>query len=702
MRYVVYRNVTLIHPDFYAKHKNMETFMSGDGNVKLVRSPWNDDSQKIGADYYEKKLKRTLEEWNHFINGETKIDISVIPGEILESWQRCQSLGVNPINPPKPPVLTEGEIKELLQKNKPLIDASEMFVNHLYHFVRSSRFTVSLYDKDGYVLNVLQDKKYEPLSASYHWMVGAKWTEDIAGNNAAGTTLFYKRPTRIFATQHYCRPYHNHTTSSAPIFSPDGELIGGIVVIGFIYGAHPHTLGMVVAAAHAVENELKIQRALAQADKTNKDQKTVISSIHEAIITVDADGYVSFMNENAKKMLHITAPRIEGELLSNILGATNFRLLEIIRQPETVVDREVRIHTKSGVSDYTLTTNSIVSQDGTESGKILFINEIKRAKTLVTKMIGAKAKFHFEDIYGQNPGFLKTIAQARMIAQSNSNVLLLGKSGTGKDIFAQAIHNAGERRDGPYVAINCAAIPRDLIASELFGYMEGAFTGSRKGGNQGKFELADGGTIFLDEIAETPLELQSALLRVIEEKSVMRVGDTRMRPVNVRIIAATNRNLRDEIAKGAFREDLYYRLNVFSIALMPLSERQDDIPLLVREFVKKYEATLCKQIDRISNEVFEAFIHYPWPGNVRELQNIVERMMNMAPGRELTLDLVPREILDCQKESMPATAMRNPIESERDVIAAMLKSRMQKKDIAEKLGMSRMTLYRKMEKYGLH
>ena len=675
--------------------------MLNEGNVKLVRSPWNDESQKIGADYYEKKFNRTLEEWNHFVHGETKIDISVIPSEILESWQRCEAMGLDPINPSKPPIIKGRELELVLEKNKTLIEASEMFVNHLYHFVRSSRFTVSLYDKDGYVLNVLQDKKYEALSASYNWVVGAKWTEDIAGNNAAGSTLYYKRPTRIFATQHYCRPYHNHTTSSAPIFSPDGELLGGIVVIGFLYGAHPHTLGMVVAETLAVENELKIKRALAKADKTDKDQKTVISSMPEAIITMDSGGYVSFMNDNAKKMLHINTPRIEGELLSNILGSTNFRLLEIIRQSETVVDREVRIFTKSGVSDYILTANSILSQDGTATGKILFINEIKRAKTLVTKMIGAKAKFHFEDIYGQNPGFLKTIGQARMIAQSNSNVLLLGKSGTGKDIFAQAIHNAGDRREGPYVAINCAAIPRDLIASELFGYMEGAFTGSRKGGNQGKFELADGGTIFLDEIAETPLELQSALLRVIEEKSVMRVGDTRMRPVNVRIISATNRNLREEIAKGAFREDLYYRLNVFSIQLMPLSERQDDIPLLVRQFVKKYESTLRKQIFRIHDDVFATFIQYSWPGNIRELQNIIERMMNMAPGNELTIDLIPREIMETKKDPLPPVISQSQEDHERDMIAALLRSRLQKKEIAEKLNMSRMTLYRKMEKYGL-
>ena len=183
-----------------------------------------------------------------------------------------------------------------------------------------------------------------------------------------------------------------------------------------------------------------------------------------------------------------------------------------------------------------------------------------------------------------------------MVAQSSSNVLLLGKSGTGKDVFAQAIHNASSRRKGPYVAINCGAIPRDLIASELFGHEEGAFTGSRRGGNQGKFELADGGTLFLDEIAETPLELQTALLRVIEDKSVLRIGGTRVRPVDVRIIAATNKDLRQEVRRGNFREDLYYRANVFAIEMIELKERIDDIPILTDYFIKRYASAMKKRI----------------------------------------------------------------------------------------------------------
>jgi transcriptional regulator with PAS, ATPase and Fis domain len=494
--------------------------------------------------------------------------------------------------------------------------------------------------------------------------------------------------------------FHKRSVSSAPIFNPEGELIGGIMMLGIYYGAHPYTLGMVVAAAQAIENELRTQKKLSAVNKTSNDQKTVISSIPDAIITIDNQGYISFMNDHAKEMLH-TAHRAEGKRFKDILGDLNHRFFEIIENNETVTDREVRIFYRNASGDYTLTTNLIISQDGGITGKILFLNEIKRAKSLVATMIGAKAKFHFEDIYGQHPEFLKTIEQARMISQSSSNVLLLGKSGTGKDIFAQAIHNAGDHRDGPYVAINCAAIPRDLISSELFGYSEGAFTGSRKGGNQGKFELADGGTIFLDEIAEIPLELQTVLLRVIEEKTVTRIGGTSVRPINVRIIAATNKDLKEEIKKGAFREDLYYRLNVFSIHLMPLSDRLDDILLLVNHFVRKHEKTMRKRIDRIDNDVISIFMNYSWPGNVRELQNIIERMMSMANGNELTVDLIPQEINDFKNYTKTIESIESPEEKERKMIETMIKMKFQKKAIAKKLNISRMTLYRKIEKYSL-
>ena len=673
--------------------------MQTKNNIKRVKPRWYDETQQIGAYYYEKKFEKTLEEWNHSINGETKTDISFIPNEILESWLRCQSIGVDPLATPQHYILSEQDLLARLKKNKDLIEASQLFMNHLYHFVKSSRFNVSLFDKDGFILDVMQDKQHYEEARAHSWVVGSQWSENIAGNNAIGTSLFYKKPIRIFGPQHFCRVFHKRSVSSAPIFNPEGELIGGIMMLGIYYGAHPYTLGMVVAAAQSIENELRTQKKLSAVNKTSNDQKTVISSIPDAIITIDNQGYISFMNDHAKEMLHTVAHRAEGKRFKDILGDLNHRFFEIIENNETVTDREVRIFYRNASSDYTLTTNLIISQDGGITGKILFLNEIKRAKSLVATMIGAKAKFHFEDIYGQHPKFLKTIEQARMISQSSSNVLLLGKSGTGKDIFAQAIHNAGDHRDGPYVAINCAAIPRDLISSELFGYSEGAFTGSRKGGNQGKFELADGGTIFLDEIAEIPLELQTVLLRVIEEKTVTRIGGTSVRPINVRIIAATNKDLKEEIKKGAFREDLYYRLNVFSIHLMPLSDRLDDILLLVNHFVRKHEKTMRKRIDRIDNDVISIFMNYSWPGNVRELQNIIERMMSMANGNELTVDLIPQEINDFKNYTKTIESIESPEEKERKMIETMIKMKFQKKAIAKKLNISRMTLYRKIEKY---
>ncbi|MCL4442129.1 MAG: sigma 54-interacting transcriptional regulator, partial [Firmicutes bacterium] len=214
-------------------------------------------------------------------------------------------------------------------------------------------------------------------------------------------------------------------------------------------------------------------------------------------------------------------------------------------------------------------------------------------------MVGARAKFTFDDLIGKNAAYLKTVQLAKTAANSSSNVLLLGESGTGKEVFAQAIHNAGCRANEPFIAINCAALPRDLIGSELFGYTEGAFTGAKKGGSPGKFELADGGTIFLDEIGEMPLEMQANLLRVLQEKTLVRIGGQQVIPVNVRVIAATNRNLMEEVEKKNFRSDLYYRLNVLTINMLPLRNRKDDILPLTSFFIEKINRRLGREVNVI-------------------------------------------------------------------------------------------------------
>lgn len=656
----------------------------------------------MGREYYLQEYNKTLVAWQKFIDDDDDADPAVIPPDIRASWIRCRERGMDPLALPVHHVLKGPDLERLLAENHDFITISRPVMHNLYRFLAGSGFLVGLFDKDGYILEIIGDHDRIRLLRNASLVVGALWNEADSGTISSGMVSVLKKPVQVFGCQHYNKNYHRETASGAPIFAPDGTFIGGISLTGRYYRANPHTLGMTVAAAHAIGNELHLRQAFAENELALSYQKAVIASIPEAMITVDTRGCISLLNDNACKLLYLEKTRIEGEPIARIFGMRNRHFLDLIEQNQSVTDAEVRIFSKGGFNDYTLTVNPIVSPKGQTIGKILIMTEITRLKSLVTKMIGAKAKFHFDDIQGLDIKFLRTVEQARMVAQSNSNVLLLGKSGTGKDIFAQAIHNGGDRRNGPYVAINCGAIPRDLILSELFGYSEGAFTGSRRGGSQGKFELADGGTIFLDEIAETPLEFQTALLRVIEEKTVTRLGGSRVRPVDVRIIAATNKDLHEEVRRGNFREDLFYRLNVFAIHMVPLSERREDIPLLIDVFVRKYGTAMGKRISRVDEKVVDVLTNYPWPGNVRELQNVIERMMNIVRDHEFTADIIPREITErplFRDDAHGETASSE--EMEKNMIMQMLGMKIKKNRIAGKLNISRSTLYRKLEKYGL-
>ncbi|OPZ75531.1 MAG: Limonene hydroxylase [Firmicutes bacterium ADurb.Bin456] len=305
---------------------------------------------------------------------------------------------------------------------------------------------------------------------------------------------------------------------------------------------------------------------------------------------------------------------------------------------------------------------------------------------------------------GEDVNFRGTLMLAKTAANSDSTVLLLGESGTGKDVFAQAIHNSSNRKRGPFVAINCGAIPRDLIGSELFGYTEGAFTGAKKGGSPGKFELADGGTIFLDEIGDMPAELQSNLLRVIEDKSIRRIGGTSIIPVNVRIIAATNRDLEKAIKQGNFRTDLYYRLNVITIRMVPLRKRQRDIEILLLHFLKQLGEQMGKEIIQVDDRVLKLIKTYPWPGNIRELQNAVERALHLADGPVLLPEHLPEEITrSLRQKCFPLENKLSPVEDyEKQVIMQLLEENKGNLTwVASRLNIARTTLYRRMAKYGI-
>lgn len=676
-------------------------------NHNIINHVLPNGSKFLANDFYEKINTQTREEWKKFIRGDL-VDSNIVPPEVLDSWLRCRQMGIDPLTPAEVKILEEKELQDLLRQNADFISVSLPFMENLYRFLAGSGFLVCLLDYQGYVLEIIGDHDAYQLVRNAYLCVGALWDEKTRGTTGGAMIHILKKPFQLIGSQHYKKLYHKESAASAPIFDSNGKLLGGLSLTGRYYRTTPHTLGMVAAAAQAIENELRMKKAFMECkaayneiEITSSYQKAVITSIPEALLAITCEGTISLINDNARQLFDSHKRKTEGMHVREFLGEKNHQLLSLIEGTSQVTDVEVRISANHKISDYLLTCNPILTAKHDVIGKIVIFSEITRAKTLAAKMMGAKANFSFEDICGENARFLMTVAQAKMVAQSHSNVLLLGKSGTGKDVFAQAIHNASSRKNGPYIAINCAAIPRDLIATELFGYSEGAFTGSRRGGSPGKFELADGGTIFLDEIASTPLDLQAVLLRVIEDKSIARIGGQGSRLVDVRIVAATNEDLQEEIRKRTFREDLYYRLNVFAIQMVSLAERPDDIPRLVDYFVKKYETTMGKHVSRIDEKIIDVFTAYPWPGNIRELQNVLERMMNFCDTGELTADHIPAEIRNHQDTTTMDMILESPDDTERRMIMTLLKLNFRKNMIAQKMNISRATLYNKMKKYNI-
>jgi transcriptional regulator with PAS, ATPase and Fis domain/predicted transcriptional regulator len=644
-----------------------------------------------------------FKEWRKFVNGDDNLDSELVPQDVLDSWNRCRARGLDPYAKPHPKILTEEEFAVLCEKNKRLIEIIKFFLNYYEHLVTLTSFMVGFFDPKGFLIECRVSKKYQENARLENLVVGALWNEAHCGTGAIDLVIQTKKPSCLLGPQHYLNYCHVSSVCAAPIFDPDRKFIGGIVMCCRYDRINNHAYAMAIAAAHLIENQMKINRSLGEAkaafiksEIASSYQKTVISSIPEALITIDNHGLITLINDQAKKIMALDDKAILGQELRLVLGKENRQVFSLIEANEHLVDVEVRIQSGKAWNDFTLTCNLILSTAGEVLGKILLLTEIKRVKKLVANMIGARANFSFDTICGRNIKFLDSVEQAKLAARSSSNVLLLGGSGVGKDVYAQAIHNAGERRNAPYVAINCCAIPRDLIASELFGYEEGAFTGSRRGGNQGKFELADGGTIFLDEIGEMPLEMQPVLLRLIEEKSVIRIGGAKVRPVDVRIIAATNKDLLDEVYKRNFRKDLYYRLNVFTIHLLPLSERLDDIPLLLNYFVKKYSQIMGKRIGRIDQEVIDFFQRYAWPGNVRELQNVVERMINCVQTDQITADLIPVDLIHQAVETKPKIEIQSIRDFEKQAIAELIGLNVSKSEIAKRLNINLSTLYRKL------
>ncbi|MFZ5648316.1 MAG: sigma-54-dependent Fis family transcriptional regulator [Bacillota bacterium] len=629
--------------------------------------------------------------------------------EIKASWARSVEHGVNPYLKTNEVMLDAEEFKNKLQENQELLEVAVPVVRNIFDFVKGSGFAVAIADKDGVILVMIGDMEGLEFTRRANLVEGYIWSEEVMGTNAIGLSLLLGKPIQVYGYEHFCICCYNGSCSAAPIHDPGGKIIGALNITGYFEKVHHHTLGMMVAGVNAIENQLSLKKAFRENLLAHHYKNFIMESISDGIMAIDNNGYVTHLNKQATKLLRLDAKKTVGRKLTEVLGEAeaNQYLASLIQSKRAFTDTIVNIYREHENVRCNVSCHPLNDYDGTDLGRVVVLQEFMRVNRLVNRLTIPKAKITFDDMVGEETSFIEAVKMAKTTANSDCNILLLGESGTGKDLFAQAIHNASIRARQPFVAINCGAIPRELIASELFGYDDGAFTGARKGGNPGKFELADQGTIFLDEIGEMPLDLQATLLRVLEEHRVMRLGGREYLPVNVRIIAATNKNLLDEVEKGTFRRDLFYRLSIMVISLPALRERKGDIKLLTGHFLKRFSSNQGKDIKGIAPEVMEMFLNYPWLGNVRELQNMLQRAINLCTGTIITPDLLPPEF-GYQKANIfsniefQTKKEGNIIKvSEEQAIRECLARFRSRTKAAEYLGISRSTLYRKMKEYGI-
>ncbi|WP_333861381.1 sigma-54-dependent Fis family transcriptional regulator [Clostridium sp.] len=620
---------------------------------------------------------------------------------ISRSFNRCIKYHVEKgISKPKR-IFKRKELEKITNKNSEVIKIARPFMEILYDFLNKSGFSLYLGDKNGVVLTIIGDKDIVTEQGNAGIVEGADMSEKSAGTNAMGIAIFEDLSVQISGEEHFIDIFQGYTCCASVIHNEQGDIIGCLNLTGKCQLAHPHTLGLVVSAVKFIENDLKLNKSQNELFKAYQYLNGIMNSIDFGIFAVDNNGMVKAINDSACSMLGIDRRYIIDKNVDSVLYNWQY-ILDELRSGNVYKDKEILYSDKK--KRFSLNVYPIKDKNDDITGMVVTFKDIQNIYNLVNKYISGSVTYTFDDIIAKSEKMINLKEQLKNISNSPSTVLVQGESGTGKELIAQSIHNNSDRKNKSFIAINCGAIPKNLIESELFGYEEGAFTGAKHGGRAGKFELANGGTLFLDEIGEMPLDMQVNLLRVLQENCVTRIGGNRCIKVDVRIIAATNKNLRKEIKRGNFREDLYYRLNVIPIYVPPLRERDMDIKILIDYFLEIKAFKLKKPVPRIKPYVYEKLLSYNWPGNVRELENCIENIVNMNGStsfyfqdnfsdnkqnnlynKSFTYDM-------CSLEEWEKRAIINCVNNCEGNISKASKI----------LGINRSTLYTKMKKYEIN
>ena len=628
-----------------------------------------------------------------FLAGES-LPAGLLPEVIGRSWQRCSDIKVSVNRQAREiPVVSAGALAGFRERSRRLIRHSEPVMEQLYEQISGTSSVVVLTDATGVVLHSVGDPDFVEKAQQVTLQPGGIWTEEANGTNAIGTALVEQVPVSVHSTEHFIDINQFLTCSAAPIFDPLGRMLGVLDVSSDSGAYQRHAMALVRMSAQMIENQFFARERNDEITIHFHLRPEFIGTLYEGLAVFSLDGRFVAGNRSALVQLGLNRYDAEKRNISSIFDLT---LAGLFEQAHVLPQPLIRLRLRSGVEVF----GRVKFGASVSPVTYLPIRPGTTGRVSATESAnGAMASLDLGD-----PAMEAAIRKARKIIGHDIPLMIEGESGSGKEMFARAFHADGPRKSGPFVALNCAAIPEGLIESELFGYRDGAFTGARRSGSIGKIQQADGGTLLLDEIGDMPLGLQARLLRVLQDRTVTPLGGTKSLPVDIKIICATNRRLRDEVAAGRFREDLYYRLNGLLLTLPPLRDRMDRIALACSIMG---DLSQCKGGIGFSTAVLDLFLRHPWPGNIRQLTNVIRTALALRDGEnEITVEHLPEDFLEqtgarreeflsqaepgrnsgrgCLEE-LAAAAIRDVLhECNGNVSAA-----------ARKLGVSRSTLYRK-------
>lgn len=630
----------------------------------------------------------------------------LIRPEIINSWLRCNNYGLDPCHFIDGPVLDDYTFTELIRKENSFIQAVDPYINKLQGILSDTNYLILLNDPQGVFLRVVfgSHTVINHVNKKFHLEPAVIWTEEKTGTCSKEMCALMDAPIQLCGPEFYSHVFYDAACSSSPIHDVFDNLAGTITIVSpFSCHQNPHSLALAASSAWTIENELRL--AL-KGELFN----TAMEANGEPVIIVDNAGYIKKVNSAAYNCFQINPHNCDNLRIQDILGDQPF-IESSLEHGQKVSDFDFVLADKQRA--ILKSAQPIKDRYGKTFGYTFKFQNIKHRQLKPTQAAKKQEKnITFDLIIGNQSSLERSINLAKKYAKLDGNILIQGESGTGKELYAQAIHHESPC-DGPFFAVNCAAIPRDLIESELFGYEGGAFTGADRKGRPGKIEMANGGTLFLDEIGDMPLGLQAVLLRVLDDKMIIRVGGSQYTPIDFRLIAATNKNLLEMVGTKEFRADLYYRLAVFNIQIPPLRERGPDIIRLAKYFINSVASKQQISPPDLSDAALYYLLNYNWPGNVRELENAMLSAVSISSNGQIEPRDLPEPILRQFNDSLPDRAdtdntryLKNPgndlsmKELEKiAIIQALLANDNKVIEAAKKLGISKATLYRKIKEY---